>query len=58
MPRESGTWNSTTMTVFRISTTATSTSGAVVSFAIHSGTPTSPTPNCMPKIALRAVRPR
>ena len=31
---------------------------ASVSCAIHSGTPTSPTPNCMPKIALRAVRPR
>ena len=58
VPRDSGTWNSTTMIVLRMSTTATSTSGALVSLAIHSGTPTSPTPNCMPNTALRAVRAR
>jgi hypothetical protein len=58
VPRESGTWNSTTITVLRMSTAATSTSGAAVSFAIQSGTPISPTPNCIPKTALRAVSAR
>ena len=58
VPRDSGTWNSTTITVLRMSTTATSTSGAAVSWAIQSGTPTSPTPNCMPNTALSAVSAR
>ena len=58
VPLDSGTWNSTTITVFRMSTRATSTSGAAVSCAIQSGTPSSPTPNCMPNTALRAVSTR
>ena len=58
VPRESGTWKSTTITVFRISSRRDEHLGRRVSLAIQSGTPTSATPNCMPKIALSAVSTR